>query len=215
MCLYYNVYDSDVILYALRTLKNSILSNPRLFVQCLATTGLKNLKNNDILYLLARHRKSMLGLGFSGELGPEYINFYRGYMFLDTLILICLNYSRTFYPSMDNRKLSQEEIDKNLKIQLASLEVLDITIRSIINLVNENSKGFSSYIADMLLKCKLQKVLLHCLLTSVRNFDEEMTFAEEILLFNNFQLYNSNKKVCEHVEAFQIQLLRYVLLNFL
>lgn len=208
MCLYYDVYDSNLVLYALNTLRNSILSNPQLFVQCLATTGLKSLRKNDVLLLLARHRKSIIGSGFTGELQQEHINFYRGYMLLDAVISVCLNYARSFYPNLDSRKMTRDEISRNLKIQLASLEVLDIVIRNLINIVNENSKGFSSYIADMLVKCKLQKILLHCLLTSVRNFDEEMTLAEEILQSNNFRLYDTHKRVCEHVEAFQIQLLR-------
>ncbi|XP_031358362.1 protein dopey-1 homolog isoform X3 [Photinus pyralis] len=210
VCLYYNVYDSNVILYALQTLKNCIETNPQLFVQCLATTGLQNLKHNDTLLLLARHRKSLLGGGFIGEVGQEHINFYRGYMFLDIVILICLNYAKTFYPHLESSHLTQEEIEKNLRVQLVSLEVLDIIIRSIINNVNENSKGFSSYIADMLMKCKLQEDLLHCLLTSVRNFDEDMSFAEEILQFNSFQLYDSHHRVSENVEVFQIQLLRLI-----
>lgn len=208
LCLYYEVFDSNQILYAFETLKNSVLSNPQLFIRCLATSGLKDLKNNDILHLLARHRKSILGCTFGGELPQEHISFYRGYTFLDVLISICLNFARSFYPSLDDANLTAEEMRNNLKIQLASLEILDIVIRNLLTLVKENSKGFSSYIADMLVKCKLQKILLHCLLTSVRDFDEELSFAEEILLFNNFQLFDSSSRVGEHVEAFQTQLLR-------
>ncbi|KAJ8968479.1 hypothetical protein NQ317_003637 [Molorchus minor] len=66
ICLYYEIFDSNQVLYALQTLKNCILSNPQLFIKCLATSGIKNLKNNEILYLLARHRKSLLGFGFGG-----------------------------------------------------------------------------------------------------------------------------------------------------
>lgn len=208
LCLYYEVFDSYQILYAFETLKSSILSNPQLFIRCLATSGLKDLRNNDILHLLARHRKSILGCTFGGELPQEHINFYRGYTFLDVLISICLNFARSFYPSLDDANLTAGEMGNNLKIQLVSLEVLDIIIRNLLTLVKENSKGFSSYIADMLLKCKLQKILLHCLLTSVRDFDEDLSFAEEVLLFNNFQLFDSNNKVGEHVEAFQTQMLR-------
>lgn len=208
LCLYYEVFDSNQILYAFETLKNSIIANPQLFIRCLATSGLKDLKNNDILHLLARHRKSILGCMFSGELPQEHINFYRGYTFLDVLMSVCLNFSRSFYPSLDDPNLTADEMGNNLKIQLASLEILDIIIRNLLTLVKENSKGFTSYIADMLVKCKLQKIVLHCLLTSVRNFDEDLSFAEEILLFNNFQLFDSNNKVGEHVEAFQTQMLR-------
>ncbi|KYB28372.1 protein dopey-1 homolog isoform X2 [Tribolium castaneum] len=210
ICLYYEVFDSNQILYALQTLKNCILCNPQLFIKCLATSGVKDLKNNDVLNLLARHRKSVLGYSFSGKLNPEYLNFYRGYMFLDVVILICLNYARTFYPHLDDLNVTSEDLESNFKIQLESLEILDVIIRKLITMVSENSKGFASYIGDMLIKCKLQKVVLHCLLTSVRNFDEEMTFAEEVLLFNNFQLYDANHKVGDHVEAYQTRLLRLI-----
>ncbi|KAJ8938330.1 hypothetical protein NQ318_007043 [Aromia moschata] len=210
VCLYYEIFDSYQVLYALQTLKNCILCNPQLFLKCLATSGIKNLKNNEILYLLARHRKSLLGCGFTGDLSGDHVNFYRGYMFLDVIISICLNYARTFYPLLDDLSLMSEEINSNLKIQLESLEILNIIVKNLVTMVGENSKGFSSYIADLLVKCKLQKILLNCLLTSVRNFDEDITFAEEILAFNNFQLCDNSNKVGEHVEAFQIQILRLI-----
>lgn len=208
LCLYCDVFDSNLILYALKTLKNCISCNPQLFIRCLATSGLKDLKNNDVLHLLARHRKSILGAAFAGELQHEHVNFYRGYMLLDAIISICLNYARSFYPCLDDPNLTHEEMSNNRKIQLLSLEILDLVIRNLLALVKENSRGFSSYIGDMLVKCKLQKVLLHCLLTSVRDFDEELSFAEEILLFNSFQLVGPDGKVGEHVEAFQMQLLK-------
>nr|XP_022916081.1 protein dopey-1 homolog isoform X1 [Onthophagus taurus] len=207
MCLYCEIFDLNHILYALKTLKNCLVANPQLFIKCLATTGLKDLNNNEILILLARHYKSTLGLNFSGDLNQEYLNTYRGYMFLDVVIIICLNYARSFFW---DPIISEEEIYNNLQIQLKSLEILDLIVKNLITIVSENRKGFAVYIADMLLKCKLQGVVLHCLLTSVRNFDKEMTFAEEVLLFNNFKLYDSHKKVSEHVEAFQIQLLRLI-----
>lgn len=206
--LYCDVFDSNLILYALNTLKNNILINPRLFITSLATNGVQSTNNTDLLQLLAKHRKSVFGLGYNGELTNEYINFYRGFMYLEVLVTLCLNYARSFYPNLDNIKLNGEEIKNNLRIHLASLDLLDIIIKNLVTLVNENAKGFSSYIGDMLSKCKLQKIMLHCLLTSVRNFDSEMTFAEEILLFNKFQLYDTQKRVSEHMEAYQIQLLR-------
>ncbi|KAJ8919768.1 hypothetical protein NQ315_006297 [Exocentrus adspersus] len=210
LCLYYEIFDSNQVLYALQALRGCVLSNPQLFIKCLATSGIKNLRNNEILYLLSRHRKSLLGYGFSGELSNDHVNFYRGWMFLDVIISICLNYARTFYPLLDDTSLMTEEVSNNLKIQLESLDILDIIVRNLVTMVGENSKGFSSYIADLLVKCKLQKILLNCLLTSVRNFDEDMTFAEEILAFNNFQLNDSNNKVGQHVEAYQIQILRLI-----
>ncbi|XP_017772866.1 PREDICTED: protein dopey-1 homolog isoform X2 [Nicrophorus vespilloides] len=210
ICLYYEVFDSDRILYSLRTLRNCLRSNPLLFIRCLATAGLKDLRGNELLHLMARHRKSILGSGFCGELSPELVNTYRGYTFLDVIITICLNFARTYYPSLDDNKLTKEEIENNLQIQLNSLEILNCIVKHLNNLVDENFKGFSGYIADMLMKCNLQKILLHCLLTSVKNFDEDMTFSDEVLLYNNFKLYDNNKRVSEHVEAYQINLLRLI-----
>lgn len=208
ICLYCEVFDTNHVLYALKTLKNCLTANPQLFIKCSATAGLKDLKNSEIIYLLARHRKSILGFGFGGDLNQEHVNFYRGYMFLDVIILICLNYARSYFFHYDELNFIEEEISNNLQIQLKSLEILDIIVKNLINIVNENNKGFAVYIADVLLKCNLQKIVLHCLLTSVRNFDNEMTFAEEVLLYNNFKLYDNHKKVSEHVEGFQVQLLR-------
>nr|CAI5827121.1 unnamed protein product [Callosobruchus analis] len=210
MCLYYEIFDSNQVLYALRTLRNCILADCHLFIKCSATSGIKNLRNNEILYLLARHRKSMLGFGFTGDLNTDYVNFYRGYTFLDVIITVCLNYARTFYPFMDESSIMIDEINNNLKIQLESLEILDIIVKKLSAMVAENSKGLCSYVGDLLLKCKLQKILLNCLLTSVRNFDEEMTFAEEILAFNRFQLSDNSGGFGEQVEGFQTQILRVV-----
>ncbi|KAF7267207.1 protein DOP1 homolog [Rhynchophorus ferrugineus] len=211
LCLYYEIFDSNQVIYALQTLKNCILCNPKLFIKCSATSGIKDLKNNEMLYLLARHRKSYLGNGFNGELSIENINFYRGYMFLDVIICICLNFVRTFFPIYDDSSPITEELENNIKIHLESFEILNVIIENLITMVEENSnKGFSSYIADLLVKCKMQKILLPCLLMSVRNFDEDITFAEEILLFNNFKLCDSEKRTADHVESFQIQLLRLI-----
>ncbi|CAG9763113.1 unnamed protein product [Ceutorhynchus assimilis] len=208
LCLYYELFDSNQIMYVLSTLKNCILCNPQLFIKCSAASGIKDLKSHDILNLLARHRKSLLGQGFTGELAQEHLNIYKNYMFLDVVLSICLNYARTFFPFMED---SSEELETNNKIQIESLEILHIIVKNLVAMVEGNgNKGFSSYIADLLIKCKIQKTLLHCLLTSVRNFDEDMTFAEDILMFNHFQLCNSENRVGGHVEAFQIQLLRLI-----
>lgn len=72
---------------------------------------------------------------------------------------------------------------------------------------------------DLLTKCKVQKVALHCLVSSVlsmksaqKEYDEVFTFTEEIMLFNDPILESDINKckyrASDHTEAFQIQLLR-------
>ncbi|XP_044736097.1 protein dopey-1 homolog isoform X1 [Chrysoperla carnea] len=208
LLLYRDVYDSNIVLYAIRTLKAIVNSNSKMLIGSLSTTALQT--NSDIINLLARHRKSVYGYGFYGD-STEYINFYRGNMYLEVLISICLNYARSFYPNLTTKKLNNYEVDNNLKIQLECLDLLNIIVKELVGIVKESGKGFASYITDLLLKCKLQKVLLHSLVASVKSCDtDKKSFTDEILIFNNIVFKKSDKIVSENVESFQVQLLRLV-----
>jgi hypothetical protein len=56
-----------------------------------------------------------------------------------------------------------------LKVQLASAELLMLICSELIYIVRDSGKGFACYIADLLSRCKVQKVVLHCVLSSVYN----------------------------------------------
>lgn len=206
LLLYRDVYDSNIILYTIRTLKSVVNSNPKMLIGSLSTTAIQT--NSELINLLARHRKSVYGYGFYGST-TEYVNFYRGNMYLEVLISICLNYARSFYPNLTTKKLDDYEVNNNLKIQLECLDLLNIIVKELIVIVKESGKGFACYIADLLLKCKLQKVALHSLVASVKSCDiEKGTFTDEILVFNNLVFKKHVHKVSENVESFQTQLLR-------
>ena len=74
LLLYTQVSDSKQILYTLQCIKNILQSNPRLCIAMLSTTGLNNSasanssRSFQIQTLLARHRKSVYGEGFVGDL---------------------------------------------------------------------------------------------------------------------------------------------------
>lgn len=53
------------------------------------------------------------------------------------------------------------------KVQLASAELLMLICAELIYIVRDSGKGFACYIADLLSRCKVQKVVLHCVLSSV------------------------------------------------
>lgn len=104
-------------------------------------------------------------------------------------------------------------------MQLASAELLTLIFSELIPIVRDSGKGFSCYIVDLLAKCKVQKVALHCLVSSVMNMknahkenEEVFTFTEEIILFNDPVTDNDVNKckyrASDHTEAFQMQLLR-------
>ncbi|KZC07062.1 Protein dopey-1 like protein [Dufourea novaeangliae] len=224
MLLYCGVYDSTRTLYALRTLRNELLTNTRMFLCCAATTGVSNTtKNTTLLNLLARHRKSVFGRNFHGDIAnTEFIAAYRSSMYLEVLISVCLYFARSYYPNLGQMRLTQEEISGNRQVQLASAELLTLIFSELIPIVRDSGKGFSCYIVDLLTKCKVQKVALHCLVSSVMNMknahkenEEVFTFTEEIILFND-PVTDSDVNKCkyrasDHTEAFQIQLLRLLL----
>ncbi|XP_018302265.1 LOW QUALITY PROTEIN: protein dopey-1 homolog [Mycetomoellerius zeteki] len=224
MLLYCGVYDSARTLYALRTLRNELLTNTRMFLCCAATTGVANAtKNTVLLNLLARHRKSVFGRNFHGDIAnTEFIAAYRSSMYLEVLISVCLYFARSYYPNLGQMRLTYEEIAGNRQVQLASAELLTLIFSELIPIVRDSGKGFSCYIVDLLTKCKVQKVALHCLVSSVMSMknahkenEDVSTFTEEIVLFNDPFIDNDVNKckyrASDHTEAFQIQLLRLLL----
>lgn len=238
MLLYCAVYDSNRTLYAMTTLRNILLTNSRMFLCATATTGLANVaRGSGLIMLLARHRKSVFGRNFHGEMpsgGGEFGAAYRSSMYLEVLLLVCLYFARSYYPNLGEMRLTQEEISGNRKVQLASTELLTIICYELILIVRDSGRGFASYIADLMARCKVQKIALHCILSSVHSMKVhdtnkedsplkvndnplQRTLTEEIMHFNDPDSeYAENSSRCkfrcsEHSEGFQVQLLRLLL----
>lgn len=119
MLLYCGVYDSKRTLYALRILRNELLTNTRMFLCSAATTGVaSNSRSSTLLNLLARHRKSVFGRNFHGEVAnTEFIAAYRSSMYLEVLISACLYFARSYYPNLGQMRLTQEEISGNRQVR--------------------------------------------------------------------------------------------------
>lgn len=221
LLLYYGCFDTKQVLYCVETLRNLMMAgNPKLFL-CLSINT--SVSEPQLKHLLMRHRKSIFGKGFEGSLtNTEFNNAYRGVMYLEVLITLCLYYARSFFqlqedlstesegddcdifPMKPHERPSTEDLLANCKIQLASIEMLTLIFNELISIVKEMGKGLASYVADLMVKCKVQKVILHCVLTSVHYFTMKVTttLSEKILKFND----PGDEKM--HLEAIQIQLLR-------
>ena len=83
-----------------------------------------------------------------------------------------------------------------------------------IPVVKDNDKSFSSYISDLLMRSKAQKIVLHSLLSGLLAMDgkqladDEVGFTQEILRFND----NVGEEDCQegpqmsdYTQAFQVQ----------
>ena len=94
------------------------------------------------------------------------------------------------------------------KVQLASIDLLIVLVSELILVVKDNGKAYATYINDLFLRCKVQKVVLHSLIASVHDMQQSpkatsSSFTEDILSFN---------EVSENFsEAFQVQTLKLLL----
>ncbi|XP_055920966.1 protein dopey-1 homolog isoform X1 [Eupeodes corollae] len=208
MLLYFGVYDTKQTLYAFQTLRNIIACDTRTFL-CLSITT--SFSSGSMKQLLIRHRKTILGKGFAGSItNTEFSQSYRGCMHLEVLVTICLYYARGFFhkeSTEGNDIPRKEDIVGNYKVQLQSVELLTLICSELIDIVKGMGKGLACYIADLMARCKLQKIILHCINSSVISFNQirDHTLSEEILNFNNA----GDEHL--HAESFQIQLLRLLM----
>ncbi|KAJ8315121.1 hypothetical protein KUTeg_007271 [Tegillarca granosa] len=214
MLLYTQVYDYRRTIYAFTTLKSMLVTCPRLVVTSLVTTGISSVRTSQLAQLqllLARHRKSVFGKNFFGELPPEVMSSYRSNMFIEVLISVCLYFVRSYYPNLMMSKLSPDELTGNKDVHILASEVLTLLISELITIMKESGKNFISYIKDLLTRCKLQKSLLHCCLASVYNMrqkqekEKSSLITEAIISFNEDNLHQSAN------ETFQIRLLNLLL----
>ena len=91
---------------------------------------------------------------------------------------------------------------------MASIDLLIVLVSELILVVKDNGKAYATYINDLFLRCKVQKVVLHSLIASVHDMQQSpkatsSSFTEDILSFN---------EVSENFsEAFQVQTLKLLL----
>lgn len=217
LLLYTQPYDYYRTLYALSTIRAMLVQCPRLVVTAMATTSISAIPAPHlarIQTLLARHRKSVFGKNFFGELPAEVLSSYRSNMFLEVVISLCLYCMRGYFPNLMMSRLSDDELMGNNLVHSQAAEVLTLLLSELLSIMRDSGRSFVSYISDLLGRCKLQKALLHTLLASV--YDARLkpsggkkapSLTEAIIEFNNTGLDRSIK------EAFQMTLLRLVLVT--
>ncbi|XP_055611596.1 protein dopey-1 homolog isoform X2 [Uranotaenia lowii] len=205
--IYESIFNTKQILYTLETLKN-ILANDSRFFLCLSVTT--SVSSSQIRSLLVRHHRNATGKGFSnGQDEVEYQSLYRGCMYLEVIVTILLYYTRSYYQKDEDQKIqpSKDDINGNSKIQLECIKLMTKIFTELLSIVKDVGKNLANYIADLMEKCKVQKIMLYCITSSVNYFTSPQcyTYSEEVLVFNdpeNSRLY---------AEAYQIELLNLML----
>uniref|UniRef100_Q8BL99-5 Isoform 5 of Protein DOP1A n=1 Tax=Mus musculus TaxID=10090 RepID=Q8BL99-5 len=214
--LYLQLYDSSRTLYAFSAIKSILKTNPIAFVNAISTTSVNNAYTPQLSLLqnlLARHRISVMGKDFYSHIPVDSNHNFRSSMYIEILISLCLYYMRSHYPT--HVKVTTQDLIGNRNMQMMSIEILTLLFTELAKVIESSAKGFPSFISDMLSKCKVQKVILHCLLSSifsVQKWHSEKTAGKSMVAveegFSEDSLINFSEDELDNGSTLQSQLLR-------
>ncbi|XP_077431543.1 protein DOP1A isoform X3 [Vanacampus margaritifer] len=215
--LYLQLYDSSRALHALSAIAAMLRSAPSGFVSAISTTSINNTYTPQLSLLqnlLARHRVSVMGKDFYCPIAQDsHSHSFRSAMYLEIIISLCLYFLRSFYSA--HVTAGPQDLAGNRAMQLTSIEVLTLLFSELAKVTGGSAKGFASFIYDVLSKCKVQKVVLHCLLSSIfsaqkwhdqRTAGVNMSTVEEGL--SEDSVINLSEDQMDSCSAVQSQLLR-------
>ncbi|KAM9241359.1 protein DOP1A isoform 3-T3 [Leptosomus discolor] len=214
--LYLQLYDSSRTLYAFSAIKAILKTNPSAFVSAISTTSVNNAYTPQLSLLqnlLARHRISVMGKDFYSHIPVDSNHNFRSSMYIEILISLCLYYMRSHYPT--HVKVTSQDLIGNRNMQMMSIEILTLLFAELAKVIESSAKGFPSFISDMLSKCKVQKVILHCLLSSIfsaQKWHSEKMAGKNIIAveegFSEDSLINFSEDEFDNGSTLQSQLLK-------
>ncbi|KAM9382684.1 protein DOP1A isoform 2-T2 [Phaethornis superciliosus] len=214
--LYLQLYDSSRTLYAFSAIKAILKTNPSAFVSAISTTSVNNAYTPQLSLLqnlLARHRISVMGKDFYSHIPVDSNHNFRSSMYIEVLISLCLYYMRSHYPT--HVKVTSQDLIGNRNMQMMSIEILTLLFAELAKVIESSAKGFPSFISDMLSKCKVQKVILHCLLSSIfsaQKWHSEKMAGKNIVAveegFSEDSLINFSEDEFDNGSTLQSQLLK-------
>ncbi|XP_010021807.1 PREDICTED: protein dopey-1 isoform X1 [Nestor notabilis] len=214
--LYLQLYDSSRTLYAFSAIKAILKTNPSAFVSAISTTSVNNAYTPQLSLLqnlLARHRISVMGKDFYSHIPIDSNHNFRSSMYIEILISLCLYYMRSHYPT--HVKVTSQDLIGNRNMQMMSIEILTLLFAELAKVIESSAKGFPSFISDMLSKCKVQKVILHCLLSSIfsaQKWHSEKMAGKNIVAveegFSEDSLINFSEDEFDNGSTLQSQLLK-------
>ncbi|KAM9309502.1 protein DOP1A isoform 2-T2 [Pholidichthys leucotaenia] len=215
--LYLQLYDSSRALHALSAIAAMLRAAPSGFVSAISTTSINNTYTPQLSLLqnlLARHRVSVMGKDFYCPIPQDsHSHSFRSAMYLEIIISLCLYFLRSYYSA--HVAAGPQDLAGNRAMQLTSVEVLTLLFSELGKVTGGSTKGFASFISDVLSKCKVQKVVLHCLLSSIfsaQKWHEQrvagvnMATVEEGL--SEDSIINLSEDQIDSCSAVQSQLLR-------
>ena len=85
--------------------------------------------------------------------------------YIEILLSVCLYYIRSDFH--ERLQVNSVIIEGNFLVQTLSAEVLTKISSLLLEIAKDSGKGFANYISDLMSRCKIQRIGLHCLLSTV------------------------------------------------
>uniref|UniRef100_A0A8C3QHE7 DOP1 leucine zipper like protein B n=1 Tax=Cyanoderma ruficeps TaxID=181631 RepID=A0A8C3QHE7_9PASS len=168
MLLYLQPYDSRRVLYAFSVLEAVLKTNPKEFIEAVATTSVDTSSTahlNLIYNLLARHQEALVGQSFYGKLQPQSPTVCPHSLLLELLTYLCLSFLRSYYPCC--LQLSHRDLLANRDVQVKSVEVLLRMMAQLAATAKAGEARSVELIRELLGRCRVQELVLLSLAASM------------------------------------------------
>ena len=91
--------------------------------------------------------------------------------YMEIVLSICLYFIRSGYHL--SISATESDLEDNFRVRVLSLHVLTKIMGVLLELVAEGDVAFANYVSDLFDRCKVQRIALHCLLSSVYSLSTE------------------------------------------
>ncbi|NXN82228.1 DOP2 protein, partial [Bombycilla garrulus] len=219
MLLYLQPYDSRRVLYAFSVLEAVLKTNPKEFIEAVATTSMDTSSTahlNLIYNLLARHQEALVGQSFYGKLQPQSPTVCPHSVLIELLTYLCLSFLRSYYPCC--LQLSHRDLLGNRDVQVKSVEVLIRMMAQLAAAAKAAEPRNVEFIRDLLARCKVQEFVLLSLSASMyvshKRYEllvaegpsppEEELFEESLINFGHDQIWSEHPLQIELLKLLQV-----------
>uniref|UniRef100_U3K758 DOP1 leucine zipper like protein B n=2 Tax=Ficedula albicollis TaxID=59894 RepID=U3K758_FICAL len=220
MLLYLQPYDSRRVLYAFSVLEAVLKTNPKEFIEAVATTSMDTSSTahlNLIYNLLARHQEALVGQSFYGKLQPQSPTVCPHSVLIELLTYLCLSFLRSYYPCC--LQLSHRELLANRDVQVKSVEVLIRMMAQLASTAKAAEPGSVEFIRELLGRCKVQEFVLLSLSASMylshKRYQlllaegaelsaEEELLEESLINFGHDQIWSEHPLQIELLKLLQV-----------
>uniref|UniRef100_A0A8C6JEK1 DOP2 protein n=1 Tax=Melopsittacus undulatus TaxID=13146 RepID=A0A8C6JEK1_MELUD len=220
MLLYLQPYDSKRVLYAFSVLEAVLKTNPKEFIEAVATTSMDTSSTahlNLIYNLLARHQEALVGQSFYGKLQTQSPTMCPHSLLIELLTYLCLSFLRSYYPCY--LKVTHRDVLGNRDVQVKSVEVLIRMMTQLATMAKAAENKNVEFIRNLLGRCKIQEFVLLSLSASMyisqkryeflmaegaNNVPEQELFEESLINFGHDQIWSEHPLQIELLKLLQV-----------